>query len=161
MASSQFQLFPQQKVAKLLTKYEVAAKSPTVHQKSQLQNNRKKKNPPLTPMKSHRELRRCVSEKTQATKKYIDHPSVTLGLCPVYAAQKAYEGTNNAPHSFHQSTQRTSCFERYVLGVDCARRVAPYPLLYSRVLVPVVVKLKRSASSKGIRSFLSNQSPGY
>ena len=69
--------------------------------------------------------------------------------------------SNNAPHSFHQITQRTSRFERYVLGVDYARRVAPYPLLYSRVLVPVVVKLKRSASSKGIRSFLRNQSPVY
>ena len=67
-------------------------------QKSQLQNNRKKKNPPLTPMKSHRELRRYVSGgKTQATKKYIDHPSVTLGLCPVYVAQKAYEGTGRRP----------------------------------------------------------------
>ena len=37
------------------------------------------------------------AKKTQATKKYIDHPSVTLGLCPVYVAQKAYEGTGRRP----------------------------------------------------------------
>ena len=43
-------------------------------QKSQLPKNRKKKNPPLTPMKSHRELRCCVSEKNTSNKK-IHRPS--------------------------------------------------------------------------------------